>query len=162
MGYCDEHDRVFRGAECPDCAGDQTHADDPSAGGATNQRSDREEPDVDFEGNIEQTVTERIRDAAEGLDTESEDGDIVIGEQHKNVDKTEHVDIDNSTEIHDEVTEAHDSSTELTDNVVKDSTIGTDEAGADDESDETVYCIHCGEEITTGSDNCPVCGGELT
>ncbi len=162
MGYCNEHDRVFSGPECPDCGGDDSHSDTTqSTNPRQDQPSDSEQSELNPEDSIEKSVKDRIQDASEEIAVESEDGDIVVGEQQKSVDKTEHIERDNSTTVHEEVTTTHDNSTTVTDSTVNRSTIGGDDGSEDEKTDNKVYCIQCGEEISVKFSQCPVCGTKL-
>ena len=117
MPYCDRHNEVYSGPECPACAddgGDTAPAE--SGAGASG--------DAGAGGGIDDLVDEAVSAATDAVDDAD---DVVVGEQTKRVDR--------STTVVDDSTEVHDRSTTVSDSVVSDSEI---DAGADDGEGKTV------------------------
>ncbi|MFB6177005.1 MAG: hypothetical protein ABEI99_07670 [Halobaculum sp.] len=185
--YCERHNEVYRGEECPECASDGDPEPDP----------DPSVDDPDLDGRIEDAL-----DAAGDAG-----GDVVVGSQEKSIEETDVTEVDRNTTVVDESETVHDESTtiddsvvsgsnvggeggstEVTDSVVKDSNVGTgggdpDEApgtdrpraersrgddagasGADDSTGtdaDTKFCAYCGEEIPRRASHCPSCGEAL-
>lgn len=166
MPYCDEHNEVYRAAECPVCAGSAGDDSEPADGVGVD----------DSGGSVGDIVDEALDTAA---DAEAAEGDSVVGSQEKHVERTDVTNIDNSTtEIDESVTDV-DNSTTVTDSVVKDSDIGSPEgatevddsvvsdstvgggqegAGPAEPVDATQFCAFCGEEFEAAAEFCPSCG----
>jgi hypothetical protein len=113
MPYCEEHNEVYGGRECPVCAGDDPGGDQDGGGAAGGSETD----------SIGDVVDEALGDARSAVEDAETSGDVVVGDQRKSVDR--------STTVVDDSTEVHDRSTTVEDSVVDDSTIG----GASGEGD---------------------------
>jgi hypothetical protein len=111
MPYCDEHNEVYSGPECPACAG-ETDADAESAGN----------PDGGSDS-LGDVVNEAVGAARDAVDAVESDGDVVVGDQQKNVDR--------STTVVDDSTEVHDRSTTVDDSIVQGSSIGAGEGNGE-------------------------------
>jgi hypothetical protein len=128
MGYCEDHDKVYAGGECPVCSGDETDGSGASSNAETSSQSKADTDPEDGTADVEQVVNDRLDEAlGESVDAEAGSGDVVVGDQTKSVDKREHVDIDNSTQQVDQSEVHHDERTEVKDSVVNRSNVGTDE-----------------------------------
>jgi len=136
MGYCEEHDRVYRGDSCPDCSGETgAAASNASGSDATHRNETDRSAEPDEEATDDDTAELDIQDvvdaAVSDAEVETSAGDVVVGDQEKSVSKTEQTEVDNSTERVRKETTEHDDRTVVRDSVVKDSDIG-------DGDDETV------------------------
>jgi len=126
MGYCSEHDKVYNGPECPECAGDEAEVMD-AAGGQNDKQSEQEpSTELDRGNSIGDEIERAVQESVDDISIETDNGDIVAGDQEKSVDKSTQIDIDRSTHEVDESEEVHDERTVVEDAVVKDADIGTD------------------------------------
>jgi len=111
MPYCDEHNEVYSGPECPACTG-ETDTDAESAGNSGGGS--------DPLGDVVNDAVGAARDAVDAVES---DGDVVVGDQQKNVDR--------STTVVDDSTEVHDRSTTVDDSIVQGSSIGAGEGNGE-------------------------------
>ncbi|WP_436908548.1 hypothetical protein [Halosimplex marinum] len=122
MGYCEEHDRVYRAAECPDCADDAGPTHDPATGRADDRRADAGEGDESSSaadaGNAADAVSEALDDALGDVEIDVDDADVVVGDQTKTTERTSRTRIDNSTRDVDRETTTRDERTTVEDSVL--------------------------------------------
>lgn len=182
VGYCNEHDRVYSGPECPDCTDGSAELDDAAVQSPSQADADTgDDPDDGTPGSITDSIEETIAEATENVSVDSEGGDVVVGDQEKVAESSKNVHIDNSETHIDESEEVHDDRTVVEDSVLKDADVGTDgptvrdsvaqdssiASGTDEPVESTVSeptpprCPGCGEEVSADDAFCMQCGNSL-
>jgi hypothetical protein len=142
MGYCERHDTVYAGEECPACA-EGGSVDDgldrPAEGPVSRDEGDerRSVGDEQSAGSAEvgDRVADRVEEALDGdVAVETEAGDVVVGDQSKSADRDERVEVDESETVVDRSEVRHDERTVVNDSVVNRSNVGGDDDATVDDS----------------------------
>lgn len=185
MGYCQKHETVYTGEACPRC---ENAPDDQPGSENRDERGGGEPSDTPNakRGRIRESTRDdppNLQELSDELDVDVEGGDVVFGDQTKEVTSEQKTVVDRSeTRIDEETTRVH-AETSVDDSVIKDARIGSqvedelvegdrttprrkeprpaDETAVGNDPEETKYCRYCGEQIHATRRICPACDTEL-
>lgn len=126
MPFCNEHNEVYRGEECPVCAESAI------------QSRDMESTTDDSAADVNEIVDDALDSVAGESDVGEIEGDVVIGSQDKSITKSDETALDQSETVIDESSTVVDESSNVVDSVVgSKSTIGGESDGGHKDSDNT-------------------------